>query len=358
MDTQTPQPSLLDLVRRTPATYALAALNVVAFIAESRLGSTTDVAVLVRAGALERSHVWAGEWWRLGTAMFLHAGLLHIAANVGFGVPWCRMVERALGTARFLGLYLASGIAASAASLLLQDSVAVGASGALFGAIGAALALHRRALGTWRAFAANRGTIVLAAQLAAWAILGAVWLPIDQFAHAGGFAAGAAAAWLLTRPPSRPRGAWIAFGAALLALCVAAGWPRPVVTRWEAERRDEAIESAFRRGDAAGARRFAGEAWTRGQDTPVARYFRGRFLAEDGDLASALEVLRPLARSKGPLREDARRIAGWAAVRLGYRYVAPGGAANDPVLAGAYFDESCAYGDREGCRAGEQLRGR
>ena len=366
------RPRLLDRVRGAPATFALVALDLAGFAWTFHLGPPPepwgffDVDTLVRAGALERSQVWAGEPWRLAAAVFLHAGLVHLALNVIFGVPWCRGLERALGSRRFLTVYVTSGLAASASSLLLQDRVSVGASGALFGVIGAALALHRRALGSWRAFLTDRGTIVLGVQLAIWAAIGAAGLPLDQWAHTGGLAAGWATAWLMTRPAPRGRLAWAVWGAALLALCAAAAWPRSAPTRWQttaaerdAERVDREVFAAWKRGDETALRRLVAAAGVRGVDPPLVRLFRGHFLAVDGNLAGALELLRPLA-ADGPeaIREPARHDAAWAAARLAYSAYRGIGGPADPERGLAYLEEACGYGDEASCRRAEAIRGR
>jgi membrane associated rhomboid family serine protease len=89
-----------------------------------------------------------GDWWRLITAAFLHAGLLHSAFNMlalwWFGAP----VENYLGRLRFLLLYLVSGLAGSAGALVANPTaVTVGASGAIFGILGAMLILEYQATG-------------------------------------------------------------------------------------------------------------------------------------------------------------------------------------------------------------------
>src|SRR5712691_8097921 len=86
-----------------------------------------------------------GDWWRLISCAFLHANLLHIAFNMYFlwfvGGP----VEAALGRGRFLLLYLVSGLAGSAGALVVNPTTStVGASGAIFGILGAALILERQ----------------------------------------------------------------------------------------------------------------------------------------------------------------------------------------------------------------------
>jgi membrane associated rhomboid family serine protease len=86
---------------------------------------------------LDGPEVAQGDWWRLITAAFLHANLIHIGFNMlalwWFGAP----VEQYLGRARFVGLYIASGLAGSAGALFTTKGVTVGASGAIFGILGA-----------------------------------------------------------------------------------------------------------------------------------------------------------------------------------------------------------------------------
>jgi membrane associated rhomboid family serine protease len=101
-----------------------------------------------------------GEWWRLLTAAFLHANLIHLGMNMlglwWFGAP----VEAALGRMRFLLVYLVSGLAGSAGALLATpNAITVGASGALFGILGAALVLERG--GTYVFGGGAMGVIIL-----------------------------------------------------------------------------------------------------------------------------------------------------------------------------------------------------
>jgi membrane associated rhomboid family serine protease len=100
-------------------------------------------------GALVVLSPWGGvgdgEWWRLITAAFLHGSLIHIGLNMVvlwiIGAP----VEEALGRGRFLAIYLISGLAGSAGALLFDpNAITVGASGAIFGILGAALVLEQQ----------------------------------------------------------------------------------------------------------------------------------------------------------------------------------------------------------------------
>jgi len=93
-------------------------------------------------------YVANGGWWRLVTAMFLHGSLLHIAFNMFalwvIGAP----VEHYLGSARYLGLYFVSGLAGAAGALLQTPlTPVVGASGAIFGILGAMLVIEWQATG-------------------------------------------------------------------------------------------------------------------------------------------------------------------------------------------------------------------
>ncbi|MFJ5922746.1 rhomboid family intramembrane serine protease [Kitasatospora sp. NPDC092948] len=87
------------------------------------------------------------EWYRLVTAMFVHGGLLHIATNMFSLWVIGPQLERALGRVRFLGLYLVSGIAGNALAFVLsppsEQLFSVGASGAIFGLLGATAVLFR-----------------------------------------------------------------------------------------------------------------------------------------------------------------------------------------------------------------------
>jgi membrane associated rhomboid family serine protease len=86
-----------------------------------------------------------GDWWRLITSAFLHANLLHIAFNMYFLWFVGSAVEQALGRGRFLLIYFVSALAGSAGALVLTPKeFTVGASGALFGILGAALVLERQ----------------------------------------------------------------------------------------------------------------------------------------------------------------------------------------------------------------------
>lgn len=142
-----------------------------------------------------------GEWWRLITAGFLHAGLMHLLFNClalyTLGTPF----EALYGRTRYAILLLISLLAGSYASITFnaENQVSVGASGAIFGLFGALLVVGRR-LG-----ADTRSTLTLLAINAAIAIA----IPnIDWRAHLGGLAGGVVVATVYKLIPQRRGGAY------------------------------------------------------------------------------------------------------------------------------------------------------
>ena len=86
-----------------------------------------------------------GDWWRIVSAAFLHYGPIHLAINMYSLYYAGSLLEQVIGRWRFALLYLASGIAGSAGALLISpNSITVGASGAIFGILGALFVLERR----------------------------------------------------------------------------------------------------------------------------------------------------------------------------------------------------------------------
>jgi len=95
---------------------------------------------LVDCGAKVTSLIIAGDWWRLLTPLWLHAGLIHLATNMNMLIRMGWSFERAIGSLRFAGIYLVSGVFSMLYSAIFAtQAVTVGASGALFGILGAML---------------------------------------------------------------------------------------------------------------------------------------------------------------------------------------------------------------------------
>ena len=135
-------------VRRRPfATFALIALNLVAFGLELALGGSTDIPTLARLGALVPAAVLDGEWWRALTALFLHYGAVHLAVNMVALLILGPFLEFAIGAVRYVAVYLVAGVGSMLAIVALArmglhgNELVVGASGSVMGLVGATVAV-------------------------------------------------------------------------------------------------------------------------------------------------------------------------------------------------------------------------
>jgi membrane associated rhomboid family serine protease len=171
-------------------TMTLLGINVAVFAITFLLGLRGGRGeVLVGLGAMVPALIADGQYWRLVTAIFLHANLLHLLLNA-FGLSiFGSLVESVLGGARMLAVYLVSGFVASAVSFAFGSpfTIGVGASGAIFGLLGAWLAfnLRRRQLSLARSNV--QGALLL---IGLNLVIGFTIPGIDNLAHLGGLGAG------------------------------------------------------------------------------------------------------------------------------------------------------------------------
>jgi membrane associated rhomboid family serine protease len=196
------------------ATYVIIAICVLAYFGSRAGGTGRAFNELLLYGPA----VADGEYWRLVTSGFLHAGLLHLLFNM-YVLYWLgRMIEPAIGTARFLALYGTALLAGSLGVLLLSfDSRTVGASGAVFGLMAAAFVMQR-----------SRGIDPMASGLGPVILLNlgiTFLLPgISIGGHLGGLIGGAAAALALENLSARRSSQWAALLACLgLSVLAVAG---------------------------------------------------------------------------------------------------------------------------------------
>src|SRR6185503_9533520 len=135
------------LFASAPATFILIALNVSAFLAEVAAGGGglgVEGSSLVRDFGLFGPSVAEGEWYRLVGGGFLHAGVTHILFNMVALYFLGRLLEPAIGTPRFVALYMASLFGGAFGALLLDpNALTLGASGAIFGIFSAAFVIAR-----------------------------------------------------------------------------------------------------------------------------------------------------------------------------------------------------------------------
>jgi len=135
----------LDFERRMrrlpPATLGILAALVVVFAAEAATGALGSAAGVIRAGALTRAGVVSGEWWRLVTSMFVHAGFLDLTINMIGLVVIGLVLERLVGHVTFAVVYFATGISGGVASLFAYPLLAnAGATSPVLGVYGLLLA--------------------------------------------------------------------------------------------------------------------------------------------------------------------------------------------------------------------------
>ena len=212
------------LARDPQLTYLLIAINVIAFVAMAASGGGIDGrgGSVYREGALFGPAVDAGDWWRIVTAGFLHSGPLHIMFNMYFLYFLGTLLEPEIGKLRFAIIYFVSLVGGSFGALLLSpDAVTVGASGAVFGLMGAAI-LAMRARGIDPMQSGLGVTLLLN--------LGITFLipNISIGGHIGGLLAGGIVGYLLFEIADRRRSsrtpvlaACVVLGVALAVGCIA-----------------------------------------------------------------------------------------------------------------------------------------
>jgi membrane associated rhomboid family serine protease len=208
-------------------TRALIAVNVGVYLLQLAQGSgiNADRGWIFENGALYGPLVDRGDWWRLITAAFLHYGPIHLGMNM-LALWWFGgVVEQALGRGRFLLLYLVSGLAGSAGALLAKpDAVTVGASGAVFGMLGALLILEWQATGS---FTGQAMTLIAINLAFSFAISNISW-----GGHVGGLVGGLLGTLALARF-GRGHAAYGRIGLVGTASLVAIGVASVVIAYWK-----------------------------------------------------------------------------------------------------------------------------
>ncbi len=293
-------PEEIELYPPAVLTYLILFLNLSVFAASVWLSGTGSYEVLLRMGAKYNPRIWMGEYWRLLSPLFLHAGYAHFLINSFALFQLGRVVERLFGKVRFVFLYFFSGLLGSALSTIFRpEIISVGASGALFGLLGALIYFSLRKPVIARRFFGSSLWTVLGINL----ILGFVIPGIDWLGHIGGFLgglAGGAAVGLGKKDELRSRWLWrgVALGLTVLLLVLALtppeiDWYRPL----------EEGRLALARGDLENAVSALELSYVRKPDHPLTKkyllesYFRrGNQNYAKGDLAAAeADYLRGIA---------------------------------------------------------------
>jgi rhomboid protease GluP len=192
--------------RKAPVTMALLVMIAIVFAFEVLTKAYESGEKMVTMGAITHDLVLHGEIWRLITYMFLHGGWLHWLSNSWVLYQLGTLYEVLFGSRRFAAIYFATGVIAGLASAILHAGPAVGASGAVFGIMGAFF------FSIWRSplYRGQRWTRSLLGQLLFWIALNifiGYKLPfIDNTAHIAGLIAGLILGLIPHRvPPPPPR---------------------------------------------------------------------------------------------------------------------------------------------------------
>lgn len=204
------------LISRPTVTYTLIAINVVFFGLQTLI---PDRAVTANWSMWPAGIAYYGEWWRLVSGAFLHGSFLHIAFNMYVLFALGPTLERILGHARYLVLYLVAALGGAVASYLFSFvcTPSVGASGAIFGLMGALVVAGRRLR-----YDITQVLVLLGINLA----IGFVVPNIDWRAHLGGMVVGALVAAVFVWAPLARRTLWqaVGVGAIVLVLVALAVW--------------------------------------------------------------------------------------------------------------------------------------
>jgi rhomboid protease GluP len=191
---------------RAPVTGTLLVLIFAVFVLEWTNGAVDNDEMLIRMGAIVPGMLGYGEYWRAVAAMFLHANILHWAANSWALYQLGTLYEVMFGSLRFTLTYFVTGIIASVASSLWMHGPSVGASGAILGILGAFIFSIKR----HPEWSKQPWTRSLLSQLVFWAgvniVLGFSVKNIDNVAHIAGLVSGLLIGMIPHRVPPTPPG--------------------------------------------------------------------------------------------------------------------------------------------------------
>ena len=194
--------------KRAPVTTALLVIIGVVFAFEVATNAFSSDEAMVQMGAIVPGLLQRGEFWRLIASLFLHGSWVHWATNSWALYQLGSLYEVLFGSKRFATIYFVSGIFAGIASSLYNHGPAVGASGAIFGVLGAFIFSILRS----PQYRHQAWTKSLLRQLVFWILVNMVigyFVPfIDNVAHMGGLITGLLLGLLPHRvPPPAPRSA-------------------------------------------------------------------------------------------------------------------------------------------------------
>ena len=189
--------------KKTPCTFILIGINILIFLILSFFGMTEDAGYMASHGAMYVPYVIGNqEYYRLFTCMFLHFGIAHLINNMIVLLGIGGNLEPEIGTVKYIIIYLLSGLGGNVLSLIydlrtMDYAVSAGASGAIFGLIGALFYVSIRNNGHLRNVSGRGILFMIVCSL----YLGFTSGGVDNMAHIGGLATGFLLTVILYRKP-------------------------------------------------------------------------------------------------------------------------------------------------------------
>ncbi|MGE5605626.1 MAG: rhomboid family intramembrane serine protease [Bacteroidota bacterium] len=179
-------------------TYSLIGLNVIAAVIIFLYSIKSGIGynqLLIDFGAKDNSHILSGEYWRFITPIFLHANILHLLINCYSLFAVGDLVEKIFGRFRFLTVYFCAGIMGNIASFVFSSNPGVGASGSIFGLLGALLFFGILKPALFKSHFGHNVILTILINLG----YGFTTAGIDNFAHIGGLIGGFLAAGIVAK---------------------------------------------------------------------------------------------------------------------------------------------------------------
>jgi rhomboid protease GluP len=156
---------------------------------------SNDQRVLIEFGAKVNTLIQDGELWRFLASTFIHIGIIHLAFNLYALWALGPLTEEILGHRRFFLIYILSGLGGSIASFIFSSALSAGASGAIFGLLGALLYYSIKRPTLWKTGLGMNLVVVILVNFG----FGLIQPGIDNFAHLGGFITGTITCILLSK---------------------------------------------------------------------------------------------------------------------------------------------------------------
>jgi len=177
--------------KKTIVSYALIVINIFMWLITYFFGKKHDVNANLVFGAKFNPLIMKGEYWRLLTPVFLHGGLMHLAVNSYSIYAIGPTVERLYGPVKFSLIYIIAGIVGNVASFVFSINPSMGASGAIFGLLGALLCMGQKHRDLFRRTIGKDVIITIVFNI----VYGFSRSGIDNYAHIGGLVGGFLSAW-------------------------------------------------------------------------------------------------------------------------------------------------------------------